>query len=42
MLVCDWLNFVEQNHFYIMMLLNRVSIILRVFLFRVILLEDFA
>jgi hypothetical protein len=42
MLVCDWLHLVGQNHFYVMMLFNRDSVIFRVFLFRVILLEDSA
>jgi hypothetical protein len=40
-LVCDWLHSVGQNHFYVMMLLNRDSVIFKVFLFRVILLKDF-
>jgi hypothetical protein len=42
MLVCDWLHSVGQNHFYVIMLFNMDSIIFRVFLFRVILLEDSA
>jgi hypothetical protein len=33
--VCNWLHSVGQNHFYVMMLLNRDSVI-----FRVVLLED--
>jgi hypothetical protein len=42
LLVCDWLHSVGQNHFYVMMFLNRDSVIFRVFLFKVILLEDSA
>jgi hypothetical protein len=42
MLVCNWLHSVGQNYFHVMMLLNRDSVIFRVFLFRVILLEDSA
>jgi len=32
LLVCDWLHFVGQNHFYVMMLFNRVLVIFRVFI----------
>jgi hypothetical protein len=41
LLVCNWPHSVGQNHFIVMMLLNRDSVIFRVFLFRV-LLEDSA
>jgi len=41
-LVCNWLHSVGQNHFHVMMLLNRDSVIFKVFIFRVILLEDSA
>jgi hypothetical protein len=42
LLVCNWLHSVGQNHFYVMMLLFRGSVLFRVFLFIVILLEDSA
>jgi hypothetical protein len=42
MLVCNWLHSVGQNHFYVMMLLNRDSVIFRVFIFRVMFLKDSA
>jgi hypothetical protein len=42
LLVCNWLHSVGQNHFHVIMLLNRDSVIFRVFIFRVILLEDSA
>jgi len=42
LLVCNWLHSVGQNHFYVMMLLNRDSVVFRVFLFKVIILKDSA
>jgi len=41
-LVCNRLHSVGQNHFHVMMLLYRDLVIFRVFIIRVILLEDSA
>jgi hypothetical protein len=40
LLVCNWLHSVGQNHFHVMMLFKQGFSSFRVFLFRVILLED--
>jgi hypothetical protein len=39
LLVCDWLHYVGQNHFYVMMLFIKDSVIFRLH-FRAMFLED--